>query len=374
MFNYLILTLSVLIGTITLNTSAIAQVDCSQLDPRASMSREMEGKLKISVDTLYKIAKAGGSIEGKIKDEIQNLQKDAPVTEQGQIRLRTLYLFCGMVANARDISTERKVELYKIMMEEKNTKKIKTQRPTQKKKSKDSSNKTTTAAPSEEQKITKSQNIPPPNTQTNTTISSQEQSGGITAHTVNITEQVEPETAKYVGKLEPNTKLILSANDHVFPQLELGDGGAKFLYAGPEGKPLFNILGDNLTIISHEGQVKISTVIRNKNGVIVAELINNEWKVKSSNWDRNYSKDALEVKDDTGDIILQVRVLEDRIQFQGKFYDSQGNGVALGKYSNGKGGIIERTGVDHPRLELKIEPIFQYPSDNHLGDFLSKKQ
>jgi hypothetical protein len=374
MFKYLILTLFVLIGTFALNNSAIAQVDCSQLDPRASMSREMEGKLKVSVDTLYKIAKAGGSIEGKIKDEIQNLQKGAPVTEQGQIRLRTLYLFCGMVANAKDISTERKVELYKIMMEEKDTKKIKAQRPTQKKKSKASSNKTTTTPPGEEQKITTPQNTPQLNTQTNTSISSQGQSGGITAQTVHITEQVVPETAKYVGKLEPNTKLLLSDNYNVFPQLELGDGGSIFLYRGPEGMPLFNILGDNLTIISHEGQVKVSTIIRNKNGVIVAELINNEWKVNNNSWDRNYSKDALEVKDDTGEIILQVRVLEDRIQFQGKFYDSQGNGVALGKASSGKGGILEMTGTNHPKLELKIEPIFQYPSDNHLGEFRSKKQ
>jgi hypothetical protein len=111
----------------------MAQVDCSQLDPRASVSTEMDGKVNASVATLYKIAKAGGSIEGKIKEEITNLQKGVPVTEQGLIKLRTLYLFCGMVANAKDISTERKVELFRVMMDVKTTDEPKPKPPQQKK-------------------------------------------------------------------------------------------------------------------------------------------------------------------------------------------------------------------------------------------------
>jgi hypothetical protein len=55
-------------------------------------------------------------VEAKFQQEIQNLQEATPVSEQNLIRLRALYLFCGMVANARDISTERKVELYSSMM------------------------------------------------------------------------------------------------------------------------------------------------------------------------------------------------------------------------------------------------------------------
>ncbi len=93
------------------------QIDCSPLDPRASISKEKEGKVQASVDTLYRIAKVGGSLEGKMKEEIQNLQIGSSVSEQGIIKLRTLYLFCGMVANARDISTEKKVELFKVMMD-----------------------------------------------------------------------------------------------------------------------------------------------------------------------------------------------------------------------------------------------------------------
>jgi len=93
-----------------------AQVDCSILDPRAQVSSSLDEKISASVGTLYKIAKVGGSYESKTKTAIENLQKNAPISEKGLVQLRTLYLFCGMVANATDISTERKVQLYKGMM------------------------------------------------------------------------------------------------------------------------------------------------------------------------------------------------------------------------------------------------------------------
>jgi hypothetical protein len=194
--------------------------------------------------------------------------------------------------------------------------------------------------------------------------------GAIIQVAVEIREDREAAKLKYAGKLEPPLRVLLSTRKNVVPKMELGDGGAIFAFRGPEGTPLFKIFDDNaLTIIIDGGQVKVSTIIRDKTGTTVAELINNEWKVnKNTAFDRNYSKDALEVKDNTGDIVLQVKVLEDRIQFQGKFYDSNGNGFALGKHESGKGGIIEMTGAKHPQLQMKIEPIFQYPSDNHLGE------
>jgi len=106
----------VMAGIIMPTTFVKAEVDCSMLDPRSSVSTEKEGKINASVNTLYKIAKAGGSVEGRMKEEIHNLQKGAPVTEKTLIELRTLYLFCGMVANAKDITTDRKVELFNLMM------------------------------------------------------------------------------------------------------------------------------------------------------------------------------------------------------------------------------------------------------------------
>ena len=118
MLTKLIVTLLMLLAIFGPTAFLMAQpIDCSPLDPRASISKEKEGKVEASVDTLFKIAKAGGGLEGKIKEEIQNLQVGSSVSEQGIIKLRTLYLFCGMVANAKDLSTERKVELFRVMMD-----------------------------------------------------------------------------------------------------------------------------------------------------------------------------------------------------------------------------------------------------------------
>lgn len=184
MFRGCVLTAFLVLGTVWPITSVMAQVDCSQLDPRASVSKEMEGKVKLSVDTLYKIAKAGGSIEGRVKDEIYNLQKEVPVTEQGLIKLRTLYLFCGMVANAKDLSTERKVELFRVMMEVKTTDEPKPKPHTQKKEKPSPPSKPVPPPQGEKPGVTTPQNNPQQNPQTSVT--SHNQSGGITAQNVTI--------------------------------------------------------------------------------------------------------------------------------------------------------------------------------------------
>jgi hypothetical protein len=78
------------------------------------------------------------------------------------------------------------------------------------------------------------------------------------------------------------------------------------------------------------------------------------------------------VKDPTGDIVLQVKVLEDRVQLQAKFYDSDGRGFAFGKVigPQGWGGGVEITGSERPYLRMKIAPMFKYPSHSHLGELL----
>jgi hypothetical protein len=189
-----------------------------------------------------------------------------------------------------------------------------------------------------------------------------------------IRDTRENEKTKYTGTLKPEPKILLSVEKNIYPELELGDGGTIFKYVGPEGKPIFKFFEDShITISTENGQLKISAIIRNRDGVIV-ELIKNEWKVNPNNtFDRNYSRNALEVKDNNNEIVLQVRHVGDRIQFQGKFYDINGNGVGLVKHPSGKGGMIEKTGSSHPQLEITIEPIFRYPSELHFGELINKK-
>lgn len=192
--------------------------------------------------------------------------------------------------------------------------------------------------------------------------------GGYGAH--HFGKKIEKEAdakAAYSGTLKATTQVLLAAEQHVWPQLEFGDSGAILKYTGPAGSPLFKFGEDsNLTVLSRNGQLKVSVAIRDKTGRLIAEILENDWKIKPNNsWDRNYSSDAVEVRDSSGDIVLQVRALPDRIQLQAKLYDSSGRGIALGKTKGG--GTIEMTGPNHPDLTLKIEPLFRYPSSSHLG-------
>ena len=189
---------------------------------------------------------------------------------------------------------------------------------------------------------------------------------------------IKEETTKAtVGRLQPTEiKKIIDIKHNIYPKFEFGDSGAILIFAGPQGSPIFKFADDNNLIVSVvNGNISVSATIKDKQGSIVAEVIDNEWKINPKNsWDRNYSSNALEVKNASGEVVLQIKLVEDRIQFQGKLYDSNGRGIAFGKMlgQDGWGGGIEMTGQNHPNLEMKINPIFKYPSELHLGEFVAK--
>jgi len=158
-----------------------------------------------------------------------------------------------------------------------------------------------------------------------------------------------------------------------FPDVEFGDSGAALRYAGPAGAPLLRIAEDSaLTVaLDERGLIRVSTLVRDASGGAVAELVENEWRVNPGGaWDRNHNGNALEVRDRSGDVVLQVRLVGNRVQLQMKTFDAHGNGFFFGKGigPEGVGGIIEMTGPMHPSLEARIQPIFRYPSDRHLGE------
>ena len=181
----------------------------------------------------------------------------------------------------------------------------------------------------------------------------------------------------YVGRLEHKSETILSAEGKIYPKFEFGDSGAIFVYAGPQGAPLFKIAEDNDIIVEVVyGELKVSTKIRDSQGHIIAEVVRNEWKVNpNKTWDRNYTKNALEVRDPSGEVILQLRLVEDRVQFQAKLYDASGRRTGFGKMlgPEGWGGAMEFTGPNNPELSLKITPLFKYPSASHLGELVEQK-
>lgn len=97
--------------------AAPSDIDCSPLDPRVQLSTETEGRVKASAETLYKIAKAQGAIEGKVKNVQQNLQAEVPLSEKANAQNRLAYLFCELFAKDNTLSAEKKYQLYEKLVD-----------------------------------------------------------------------------------------------------------------------------------------------------------------------------------------------------------------------------------------------------------------
>lgn len=179
------------------------------------------------------------------------------------------------------------------------------------------------------------------------------------------------------GQLQSNNKMAHSLSGEIYTQLEIGDSDTVFVL-GPQASDIFGLFRDSdFKLDFKNGKFLVSMKIRDQKGNIIAELTENEWSVnKNNSCDRNYSDRALEVKDQSGDIVLQMKFDENigRVQIQAKTYDKNGRGFSIGKGNgpDGPGGHIEITGSEHPELKLKIEPLFKYPSALHFGEFVDK--
>lgn len=137
------------------NFAVAADFDCSPLDPRVSVSKEQEGNVNVAVKTLYKLAEGQGTVKGKLKQQIQNLQQGIPASDQLTIKLRTLWLFCGMVVDAKDMTTERKIQLLQDVEKVAPATTLKISKPKQRA----HNNKTSPSIPSASQSITGDSNV-----------------------------------------------------------------------------------------------------------------------------------------------------------------------------------------------------------------------
>lgn len=177
------------------------------------------------------------------------------------------------------------------------------------------------------------------------------------------------DTKTVMGKLDEliqsNTSsgVLLSPSSSAIPIIEIGDSNVKFGWTGKNGVPMFSFFQDSaLTVERIADQIAISAKVRDASGRMLAEIERNEWKVKPSLlWDRNYNDNSLEVKDETGEVVLQVVVLPEEIRLQGIWHDKSGHTIELVKDENGQGAMLfNRT--------IPITPIFVYPSERHLGE------
>jgi hypothetical protein len=126
--------------------------------------------------------------------------------------------------------------------------------------------------------------------------------------------------------------------------------------------------------------MEISTPVLDRSGKKIASIEKNHWTVVAQPeiWDKNYTDSALEIKDSRGEVVLQLRFLPDRLQIAAEWRDQFGRAQEWAKCSatpdKPKTGCIIPWGDARTELqnEVPIEPIFQYPSTEHLGEFVKK--
>lgn len=170
-------------------------------------------------------------------------------------------------------------------------------------------------------------------------------------------QEKEEKYSQYSGRLIGKVK-----ENIIYPSLKIGT--AKFVFKGKEGEPMFILGDDYIKIWLENGELKISTVIRNEEGKIVAKLEGNEWQVNPNLiYDRNFDERAVEIIDDKGRVVFQAIFDGESVEICGIFHLNDGRKVAIGK------NVIEIRPPGEP-IQLKCPQLFKYPSRLHPGERL----
>lgn len=170
----------------------------------------------------------------------------------------------------------------------------------------------------------------------------------------------------WVGMLRPNVSFLsFFVKNH--PLRDLVVGGTTFRMIGSSDE-FIRISGrTGLALQSEREKLLLTTRVHDRQGRLVGEIVRNEWRVRPvSAWDRNYTSDALEVRDESGDVVLQVRMLPTAVHLQAKFHCPSDSVAFVAQQAPRKGAafVKGREYVDR----VRIKPIFRYPSDFNMGE------
>jgi len=144
-------------------------------------------------------------------------------------------------------------------------------------------------------------------------------------------------------------------------------GTARFFLRSPS--PVGVFLSDgNVPILSlkqKDNQLFVTTTIRDEKGEILAELKENEWQINKRNvFDRNMTMNALEIRDQRGNVALQIVHFGDTVHIAGIFRCRNGWTNVFTPSEGGASIIVRPPGEE---IDNAIEPICEYPSEQHFG-------
>jgi hypothetical protein len=175
-------------------------------------------------------------------------------------------------------------------------------------------------------------------------------------------------------------ELVMDSLDfnNPLPVIQIGPeaDGTRFNWAGPEGQPEFKFFGETTQVRKVDGKTLVSTRVRDQSGAVVVDIEDNKWRVSPEphvSWDKNYTKNALEVMDGRGRVVFQVIVFSDSARIQGEWWTEDKRGMRLLRpfpFDRKKTGpvFVVLTPTSHPS-DPRIGPMFKYPSSEHWGEF-----
>lgn len=125
-------------------------------------------------------------------------------------------------------------------------------------------------------------------------------------------------------------------------------------------------------------KISVNTSLLDEKGNLIAEMQDNEWLVnRNFSIDRNFDNTALEVKDNSGDVIFQIEIVKNIVYLKGKFMRPDGFiAMAASKKTHSGRERGYHLVFKPPKKELEprllnlvsIDPIFKYPSELHKGE------
>jgi hypothetical protein len=187
---------------------------------------------------------------------------------------------------------------------------------------------------------------------------------------------IEEKSAVLTGDLLGGSSQTFADNiTRMIPILQIGNdkkpsGIIMLPKSSQEIEPYFEFFRDSIVKLEpgKRGPI-VSTVVRDRFGNKVVEIEKNHWRVYPPYCsDKNYTDSALEVLDNSGHVLLQLRIFPYYVLVNGEWWDNEGHGRRIVPVPEG-GALVIPLGPMVQHNELLIKPVFKYPSSEHWGEF-----
>jgi len=132
----------------------------------------------------------------------------------------------------------------------------------------------------------------------------------------------------------------------------------------------------NLYLKLKDDQLFLSTIIFDKHGDVLVEIVDNEWALtKSKTFSINYDNKGLEVINSSGLVIFQLNIVESNINIQMINFSSTGVKV-IADYGTKSRSYNNPGSVSSLLNEafMKIKPIFKHYGEGYLGKRIYKRR